>query len=74
MIAMYGEKMNPPIYKMPSQAIMLLKQKKTVIRQFRKQLVVSKNLRESLVVLPYRNKACLRALDKTIDFRTKQIE
>ena len=58
MIAMYGEKMNPPIYKMPSQAIMLLKQKKTVIRQFRKQLVVSKNLRESLVVLPYRDKAC----------------
>ena len=66
MIAMYGEKMNLPIYKMPSQAIMLLKQKKTVIRQFRKQLVVSKNLRESLVVLPYRDKACLRALDKTI--------
>lgn len=36
MIAMYGEKMNPPIYKMPSQAILLLKQKKTVIRQLRK--------------------------------------
>lgn len=71
MIAMYGEKMNPPIYKMPSQAIILLKQKKTVIRQLRKQLVASKNLRESLVVLPYRDKACVRALDKTIDFLTK---
>ena len=59
---------------MPSQAILLLKQKKTVIRQLRKQLVASKNLRESLVVLPYRDKACLRALDKTIDFLTKQIE
>ena len=74
MIAMYGEKMNPPIYKMPSQAILLLKQKKTVIRQLRKQLVASKNLRESLVVLPYRDKACVRTLDKTIDFLTKQIE
>ena len=74
MIAMYGEKMNPPIYKMPSQTIILLKQKKTVIRQLRKQLVASKNLRESLVVLPYRDKACLRALDKTIDFLTRQIE
>ena len=63
MIAMYGEKMNPPIYKMPSQAIILLKQKKTVIRQLRKQLVASKNLRGSLVVLPYRDKACVRALD-----------
>ena len=74
MIAMYGEKMNPPVYKMPSQAIILLRQKKTVIRQLRKQLVASKNLRESLVVLPYRDKACVRALDKTIDFLTRQIE
>lgn len=74
LIALYGEKMNPPIYKMPSQAIILLKQKKTVIRQLRKQLVASKNLRESLIVLPYRDKACLRTLDKTIDFLTKQIE
>ena len=41
MIAMYGEKMNPPVYKMPSQAIILLRQKKTVIRQLRKQLVAS---------------------------------
>ena len=57
MIAMYGEKMNPPIYKMPSQSIILLKQKKTVIRQLRKQLVASKNLRGSLIVLPYRDKA-----------------
>lgn len=74
MIAMYGEKTNPPIYKMPSQAILLLKQKKTVIRQLRKQLVASKNLRESLVALPYRDKACLRTMDKAIDFLTKQIE
>ena len=74
MIAMYGEKMNPPVYKMPSQAIILLRQKKTVIRQLRKQLVASKNLRESLVVLPYRDKACVRALDKTIDFLTRQLE
>lgn len=53
MIAMYGEKMNPPVYQMPSQAIILLKQKKTVIRQLCKQLVTSKNLRESLFALSY---------------------
>jgi len=27
LIAMYGEKMSPPVYKMPSQAILMLKQK-----------------------------------------------
>lgn len=73
MIAMYGEKMNPSVYKMPSQALLLLKQKKTVIRQLRKQLVASKNLRESLVVLPCQDKTCLRTLDKTIAFLSKQI-
>ena len=39
MIAMYGEKMNPPAYKMPSGTIMLLKQKKTIVRQLKKQLI-----------------------------------
>ena len=39
MIAMYGEKMNPPAYKMPSRTIMLLKQKKTIVRQLKKQLI-----------------------------------
>lgn len=74
MIAMYAEKMNPPIYKMPADTLLLLKQKKTVIRQLRKQLVASQNLRESLSVLPYQDKVSLRTLEKTIAFMTKQID
>ncbi|RRD68775.1 IS110 family transposase, partial [Tannerella forsythia] len=45
LIAMYGEKMAPGVYKMPSEAVMLLKQKKTIIRQLKKQLTASKNLK-----------------------------
>lgn len=70
MIAMYGREDESSCL----QNIILLKRKKTVIRQLRKQLVASKNLRGSLTVLPYQHKACLRALDKTIDFLTRQIE
>ncbi len=74
LIAMYGEKMNPPVYKMPSETVMLLKQKKTIIRQLKKQLIATKNLKGSLVVLPFHDKNGMKALDKTISFLAKQIE
>ncbi len=74
LIAMYGEKMNPPIYKMPSEAIIMLKQKKTVIRQLKKQLIAMSNLRGSLSVLPHRDHVSMQALNKTISFLTRQIE
>lgn len=73
-IALYAEKMNPPIYKMPSEAIMLLKQKKTVIRQLKKQLTATRNLMGSLDVLPIKDRNCMQTLTKTIAFLTRQIE
>lgn len=74
MIAIYGEKMNPPAYKMPSETVMLLKQKKTIIRQLKKQLVTSKNLKDSLVMLPFHDKNGIKTLDKTISFLASQID
>lgn len=73
-IALYAEKMNPPVYKMPSEAILLLKQKKTVIRQLKKQLTAMKNLLGSIEVLPVKDRNCMQALTKTIAFLTRQIE
>ena len=74
MIALYGEKMNPPIYKMPSDTIILLKQKRTVIRQLKKQLVAVKNLQGALAVLPHRDHSTMQTLNKTITFLTRQVE
>ena len=74
MIAMYGEKMNPPVYKMPSETIMLLKQKKTIIRQLKKQLIATRNLKSSLDVLPFHDKNGMKALNKTISFLAGQVE
>lgn len=53
LIALYGEKMNPAPYKLRSDAILTLKQKRTVIRQLRKQLIATKNLKGSMEVLPF---------------------
>jgi len=74
LIALYGEKMNPASYKLPSATILTLKQKRTVISQLNKQLNATHNLLESITVLPYADKTCLNSLKKTISFLEKQIK
>lgn len=74
LIALYGEKMQPAPYKLRSDAILTLKQKRTVIRQLRKQLIATKNLRGSMEVLPFFDSQCRKSIDKTISFLEKQIK
>ncbi|WP_373733269.1 hypothetical protein [Bacteroides heparinolyticus] len=66
--------MKPAAYKRPSESLMLLKQKKTVIRQLQKQLTVTKNLQSSLDPLPVKDKKCLSSIRQTILFLEKQIK
>lgn len=73
LIALYGEKMKPEIYKVPSEDIILLKQKRVVLRQFKKQLTALKNLKESFDALPTTDKKSLSVLSKTTTFIKKQI-
>ena len=73
LIAMYGEKMNPAPYKIPSESIILLKQKRTVLRQLKKQLTAMTNLQHSLSVLPKQDPTAKVATEQTIKFLRKQI-
>ena len=73
LIAMYGEKMNPAPYKIPSESILLLKQKRTVLRQLKKQLAATLNLQQSLAVLPKQDTTSKVAVEQTIKFLRKQI-
>ncbi len=73
LIAMYGEKMNPAPYKIPSESIILLKQKRTVLRQLKKQLIMMTNLQHSLSVLPKQDPTAKVATEQTIKFLRKQI-
>lgn len=74
LIALYGEKMNPAPYKLRSDAILSLQQKRTVIRQLKKQLIATKNLKGSLEVLPFVDSKCTKSVDKTISFLEKQVK
>lgn len=71
LIATYGEKIKPPICKIPSETVMLLKQKKTIIRQLKKQFAATKHLKSSLTVLSYQDRNGMKTLDKTISFFCK---
>ena len=74
LIADFGERFKPEPYKFPSEQIMLLKQKKTVLRQLQKQLTATKNLLSSLEPLPVKDKKCVHSLKQTITFLEKQIK
>ena len=73
LIAMYGEKMEPAPYKIPSESIILLKQKRTVLRQLKKQLLMMTNLHESMAVLPKQDPTSKTSIEQTIRFLRKQI-
>ncbi len=73
LIALYGEKMEPAPYKIPSESIILLKQKRTVLRQLKKQLAAMINLQHALSVLPKQDPTAKVATEQTIKFLRKQI-
>ena len=73
LIALYGEKMEPIPYKIPSESIILLKQKRTVLRQLKKQLLMMTNLQESMAVLPKQDPTSKASIELTIKFLRKQI-
>ena len=74
LIALYGEKMQPAPYKLRSDSILILKQKRTVIRQLKKQLVATRNLKGSMEALPFFDPKCKKTIEKTIAFLEKQIK
>ena len=74
LIALYGERMQPAPFKLRSDSILLLKQKRTVLRQLKKQLTANTNLEGSLKALPFIDSKCKNVLEKTIKFLQKQIK
>lgn len=73
MIALFGEKMNPKPYKIPAESILFLKQKRTVLRQLKKQLTATRNLQEALSVLPMQDPKSKTTVEQTIQFLKDQI-
>ena len=73
LLSLYGERMRPAPFKMPPESILLLKQKRTALRQFQKQLHATNNLKESLEALPQRDAVTFKSINKIIETLEKQI-
>lgn len=74
LIALYGERMRPVAYKLPSETILLLKQKRVVLSQYKKQLDALNNIKKSLEVLPVIDSVALKSIKDGIAFVEKQIK
>lgn len=73
LLSLYGERMRQTPFKLPSDSILLLKQKRTAMRQFQKQLHATNNLKKSLKVLPQKDPATFKSINKIIETLEKQI-
>ena len=73
LLSLYGERMRPTPFKLPSDSILLLKQKRTAMRQFQKQLHATNNLKKSLEVLPQKDSTTFKSINKIIETLEKQI-
>lgn len=73
LLSEYGSAMHPPIFKLPSETLMKLKQKRTVIKQLKKQRVALSNTLESISVLPVVDKSCQKTINETLAILDKKI-
>ena len=74
LLSLYGERMKPEPYKIPSEALLLLKQKRAVFRQFKKQLLANKNLKKALEAMPEQDHKAIEAIEKVTITLEKQIK
>ena len=74
LLSLYGERMKPEPYKIPSEALLLLKQKRAVLRQFKKQLLANNNLKKALEAMPKQDHKAIKAIEKVSITLEKQIK
>jgi transposase len=66
LLAEYGRVIQPSVYQMSSDSLLLLRQKRTLLRQYQKQRVALFNLRESFQPLPLQDATVQQSLQQMI--------
>lgn len=73
-ISLYGEKINPAPYKLRSDELLVLHQRRTLLRVLKQKLVDLKNLRESFNPLPIKDNFSKNIMANVLDNLEKQIK
>ncbi|MFD2934352.1 hypothetical protein [Spirosoma flavum] len=66
LLAEYGRTIQPAVYQMDNQNLLLLRQKRTLLRQYQKQRVALLNLSESFQPLPLKDATVQQSLQQMI--------
>ena len=66
LLSEYGRVVQPAVYQMSSDSLLLLRQKRTLLRQYQKQRVVLLNLFESFEPLPLKDTTVQQSLQQMI--------
>lgn len=66
LLAEYGRAIQPPVYQMSNDSLLLLRQKRTLLRQYQKQRVSLLNLFASLQPLPLKDPTVQQSLQQMI--------
>jgi len=66
LLSEYGRAIQPPVYQMSSDSLLLLRQKRTLLRQYQKQRVALLNLLESFQPLPLKDATVQQSLQEMI--------
>lgn len=66
LLSEYGRVVQPPVYQMSSDSLLLLRQKRTLLRQYQKQRVALLNLLESFRPLPLKDPTVQHSLQQMI--------
>ena len=55
LLAEYGRVLQPAVYALQPERLLMLRQKRALLRQYQKQRIMLKNLQESFSPLPYQD-------------------
>ncbi|WP_262893207.1 IS110 family transposase [Spirosoma validum] len=66
LLSEYGKSIQPPVYQMSNDSLLLLRQKRTLLRQYQKQRVALLNLSESFQPLPLKDLTVQQSLQQMI--------
>lgn len=68
LLARYGQVVQPPLYSMDSEVLLCLKQKRTLLRQYKKQRLSLANLLHSFSPLPVKDDQVQRSLQQMLQY------
>lgn len=71
-LSLYGRRMQPKVFKPQGKSLLIIKQKRALLAQLKKQLTAFKNFISALEVHPFKDEQSLLTVQQTVKYLEKQ--